>query len=99
MQVFLDHGIAVTAGMIVGFDHDGYDIFQRQYDFAMANPVPIFTLGALVAPVSTPLYDRMEKAGRLVKDGSENARRMEYQHQSGSDVARGNGRRFEVVGQ
>ncbi|MDA9763757.1 MAG: radical SAM protein [Opitutales bacterium] len=71
MQVFLDHGISVTAGMIVGFDHDGYDIFQRQYDFAMANPVPIFTLGALVAPVSTPLYDRMEKAGRLVKDGSE----------------------------
>lgn len=71
LQVFLDHGISVTAGMIVGFDHDGHDIFQRQYDFAMANPVPIYTLGALVAPAATPLYDRMKKAGRLVAEGSE----------------------------
>lgn len=71
VQRFLDHGVSVTAGMIVGFDHDGPDIFARQFEFAMAAPIPIFTLGALVAPASTPLYERMRKVGRLVVDGSE----------------------------
>lgn len=71
VQLFLDYGISVTGGMIVGFDHDGPDIFQRQLDFAMACPIPIFTLGALVAPAATPLYDRMRESGRLVEEGSE----------------------------
>lgn len=71
IQRVLDHGISVTAGMMVGFDHDDLDIFQIQYDFAMSTPVPISTLGALVAPAATPLYDRMKAAGRLVEDGSE----------------------------
>lgn len=68
---FLEYGISVTGGMIVGFDHDDLDIFQIQYDFAMECPIPIFTLGALVAPASTPLYDRMKAAGRLIEEGSE----------------------------
>ena len=71
VQVFLDHGISVTGGMIVGFDHDDASIFDLQYEFAMATPIPIFTLGALVAPAATPLYDRMLESGRLVADGSE----------------------------
>ena len=71
IQIFLDHGISVTGGMIVGFDHDGPDIFQRQLDFAMATPIPIFTLGALVAPAATPLFDRMKESGRLVEGGPE----------------------------
>jgi radical SAM superfamily enzyme YgiQ (UPF0313 family) len=68
---FLDHGIAVAAGMIVGFDHDGPDIFQRQYEFAMSSPIAIFSLGALVAPAATPLYERMASGGRLVEGGAE----------------------------
>ncbi len=71
IQVFLDHGISVTGGMIVGFDHDGLDIFERQYDFAMSTPIPMFSLGALVAPAATPLFDRMQAAGRLVEGGGE----------------------------
>lgn len=67
--VFLEHGVSVTGGMIVGFDHDGPGIFQLQYDFAMSTPIPIFTLGALVAPAATPLYDRMKANGRLIEDG------------------------------
>ena len=71
VQRFLDHGIAVTAGMIVGFDSDGPDIFDRQYEFAMSTPIPIFSLGALVAPAATPLHERMAGEGRLVSGGSE----------------------------
>jgi hypothetical protein len=71
LDVFVEHGISVVAGMIVGFDNDTKDIFQIQYDFAMQNAVPIFTLGALVAPAATPLFDRMEASGRLTADGSE----------------------------
>ena len=71
IKVFVEHGISVVAGMIVGFDNDTKDIFQVQYDFAMENAVPIFTLGALVAPAATPLFDRMEASGRLTEDGSE----------------------------
>ncbi len=71
IQRFLDYGIAVTGGMIVGFDADKLDIFDIQYDFAMSTPIPIFSLGALVAPAATPLYDRMRDAGRLVEGGSE----------------------------
>lgn len=71
IQRFLDDGMQVTAGMIVGFDSDGPDIFRRQYEFAMSSPIPIFSTGALVAPAATPLHARLEKAGRLVPEGSE----------------------------
>jgi radical SAM superfamily enzyme YgiQ (UPF0313 family) len=67
---FLESGIAVIGGMIVGFDADGPDVFQRQYEFAMATGVPIFSLGALVAPEATPLHARMAREGRLVPDGA-----------------------------
>lgn len=70
---FLDHGIMVWSGMIVGFDADGPDIFERQFEFAMSSPIPIFSLGALVAPEATPLHDRLRDEGRLVADGGETA--------------------------
>ena len=57
--------------MIVGFDGDDTGIFSRQYEFAMATAVPIFSLGTLVAPAATPLHARLAKEGRLIKDGSE----------------------------
>jgi hypothetical protein len=66
-----EHGLHITAGMIVGFDSDGPDIFQRQYDFAMATGIPIFSLGALVAPPATPLHARMKASGRLRENDSE----------------------------
>ena len=70
IQHFLEHGISVTGGMIVGFDADGLDIFERQYQFAMSTPIPIFSIGALVAPAETPLFARMFKEGRIVSSGS-----------------------------
>ncbi|MEM7583098.1 MAG: radical SAM protein [Acidobacteriota bacterium] len=71
IQKFYDRGIMIVAGMIVGFDNDGYDIFERQYEFAMQAAIPIVTLGSLVAPAATPLHDRLKATGRLLADGSE----------------------------
>jgi radical SAM superfamily enzyme YgiQ (UPF0313 family) len=68
---FVHSGIAVTAGMIVGFDADTKAIFEHQYEFAMSLPVPIFTLGALVAPAATPLHRRLALENRLVENGWE----------------------------
>jgi hypothetical protein len=73
IQKFIESGISVIGGMIVGFDADGPDIFERQYEFAMSTPVPLFTLGALVAPVSTPLHARLRQAGRLLGSDAESS--------------------------
>jgi hypothetical protein len=71
VEVFLAQGIAVSGGMIVGFDHDREDIFERQYKFAMSSPIPVFSLGALVAPAATALHARLAAAQRLIEDGPE----------------------------
>src|SRR4030095_868888 len=68
IEKMLAHGIGVLAGMMVGFDSDGLDIFERQYEFAMASPVPIFSLNTLVAPPGTPLFERLKKQHRLQLD-------------------------------
>jgi radical SAM family protein/uncharacterized protein DUF4070 len=67
LQTFIDFGMSIDCGMIVGFDNDDISIFLRQYEFAMATAVPIFSLGALVAPAQTPLRARFAKEGRLIE--------------------------------
>ena len=59
-------GMEVQAGFIVGFDHDGPDIFQRQIDFIQASGIPTAMVGMLQAPPGTELYERMQKEDRLV---------------------------------
>jgi radical SAM superfamily enzyme YgiQ (UPF0313 family) len=71
IEEFVKNGIAVDGGMIVGFDGDRPDIFRIQYEFASSTPVPIFTLGALVAPAATRLHDRLSKEKRLIEGGAE----------------------------
>lgn len=67
-------GIQIQGGLIVGFDNDGLDCFERQFHFAMTLPLVIFKISVLVAPVATPLYEEMAKAGRLAfKDLSSQA--------------------------
>lgn len=63
---FLDHHIMVISGMIIGFDTDGPGIFEQQRRFVQSAPIPIFTLGALIAPNGTPLFQRMTGEGRLM---------------------------------
>jgi hypothetical protein len=58
----------VSAGFIIGFDSDTEDIFERQRDFIERAAIPWAMAGFLQAPLTTPLYDRMLKQGRLLGD-------------------------------
>lgn len=61
-------GLAISAGVIVGFDHDGPDIFDKLFDFLQRSPLPDLTLGVLTAPAATGLYRRLAREGRLIGD-------------------------------
>ncbi len=60
-----DAGLEVYAGMIVGFDSDDDDVFRRQFEFLSNGRVVGAMAGMLSAIPKTPLYDRLEAAGRL----------------------------------
>lgn len=58
-------GLQVQGGFIVGFDHDGPSIFQRQIDFIQKSGIVMAMVGMLQAPPGTRLYERMKREGRL----------------------------------
>jgi radical SAM superfamily enzyme YgiQ (UPF0313 family) len=58
-------GMEVMCGMILGFDHDDDTIFEAQVKFIAEARVINVMLGMLSAIPKTPLYDRMQKEGRL----------------------------------
>ena len=61
-------GVIIRAGIMVGFDTDDLSCFERQFEFAQSLPVATFNVSALVAPISTPLYDEMKAEGRIIED-------------------------------
>jgi radical SAM superfamily enzyme YgiQ (UPF0313 family) len=58
-------GIEVSAGFIVGFDHDPPEIFQRQVDFIQQSGIITAMVGLLNAPQRTRLYKRLSSEGRI----------------------------------
>jgi len=65
VQKIYAHGIDVMAGFIVGFDNDTPEIFEKQFRFIMDTGIQAAMIGLLMALPKTPLYNRLEKAGRL----------------------------------
>lgn len=63
-----DAGIIVQAGFIVGFDNDDVRVFDEQFTFIQRNAIGISFVSILSPIPSTPLYERLEKEGRLVDD-------------------------------
>jgi hypothetical protein len=63
-----EKGILVSCGMIVGFDHDDVNIFERQAAFISRLPTPLIQMNVLVAPMATPLYARLLQDGRIISD-------------------------------
>jgi radical SAM superfamily enzyme YgiQ (UPF0313 family) len=62
------YNMFVSAGMIVGFDQDDVDIFGEQYNFLQEANIPVAMLSVLLAVPKTPLYARLEAAGRIHND-------------------------------
>ena len=61
-------GLDINAGFIVGFDHDDKQIFEDQFRFIQDNGITLAMVGMLQAIPRTPLWERLEREGRLVKD-------------------------------
>ena len=64
-------GMEVLGGFIVGFDNDTSDTFDRQYHFITQSGIQGAMIGLLTALPKTPLYYRLEKAGRLLTDAND----------------------------
>ncbi len=70
------YGIDVLGGFIVGFDNDTVESFDLQYRFVMASGIQAAMIGLLTALPKTPLYERLEREGRLtaVRDHADNTK-------------------------
>jgi radical SAM superfamily enzyme YgiQ (UPF0313 family) len=71
IRLIQQHGLWVMGGFIVGFDSDEPDIFDRQIEFIERAAIPWAMAGVLQAPPTTPLYERMEREGRLIRGSPE----------------------------
>ena len=68
VRIIQKSGLWVLGGFIVGFDSDDETIFERQREFIEEAGITWAMAGMLMAPPTTPLYDRMKKEGRLFED-------------------------------
>ena len=68
VKLIQQYGLNVRGGFIVGFDHDGPDIFERQIKFIQESRIITAMVGMLNAPSGSPLYARLLKEGRLTQD-------------------------------
>ena len=59
------NSIDVFAGFIIGFDHDTLATFDHQHAFITNSGIQMAMVGLLTALPRTPLYKRLEAAGRL----------------------------------
>ncbi len=62
------YGLEVTSGIILGLDTDSDASEGRLIDFIEASQVPVLTMNLLQALPRTPLWDRLQREGRLLND-------------------------------
>lgn len=72
VQTIQAAGLEVMGGFIIGFDSDGPDIFQRQFEFIQKSGVVTAMVGLLQALPRSRLYQRLAGEGRLRGDSNGN---------------------------
>ncbi len=70
VRTFNAHGMEVVAGIILGLDTDTPQTADKVLDFIAASKIPMLTINLLYALPRTPLYRRLEAAGRVKEDGA-----------------------------
>jgi hopanoid C-2 methylase len=68
VKVLNSYGMEVVSGIIIGFDTDTPDTPDRILEFIRLSQIPMLTINLLYALPKTPLWNRLEQAGRLVFD-------------------------------
>jgi radical SAM superfamily enzyme YgiQ (UPF0313 family) len=66
VRMLHDNGIQVNGSFVLGFDHDGKDVFERTAEWVEQNRLECATLHILTPYPGTPLFRQMEAAGRLL---------------------------------
>lgn len=66
IRKLVDHGIAVMAGFVFGFDEDDDGVFERTIEFATNTPLLAAQIAILTPFPGTKLYSRLERDGRII---------------------------------
>jgi radical SAM superfamily enzyme YgiQ (UPF0313 family) len=66
VQMLHDHGIQVNGSFVLGFDHDGPDVFARTTQWIEDVRLECATFHILTPYPGTPLFAQMESEGRLL---------------------------------
>lgn len=66
VRILHDHGIQVNGSFVLGFDHDGPEVFEQTVDWIEANRLECATFHILTPYPGTPLFRQMEAEGRLL---------------------------------
>ena len=66
VRILHDNGIQVNGSFVLGFDHDGPDVFERTAEWIEANRLECATFHILTPYPGTPLFKQMQQEGRLL---------------------------------
>ncbi|BDL41419.1 B12-binding domain-containing radical SAM protein [Methylorubrum sp. GM97] len=70
IETLNSYGLEVTSGIILGLDSDSDKSEQNLIDFIDKSAIPVLTINLLQALPKTPLWDRLQREGRLLHDAS-----------------------------
>ena len=66
VAIFHDNGIQVNGSFVLGFDHDGPEVFARTVEWIEQNKLECATFHILTPYPGTPLFAQMKREGRLL---------------------------------
>jgi radical SAM superfamily enzyme YgiQ (UPF0313 family) len=66
VELFHRFGIQVNGSFVLGFDHDGPDVFERTVEWIERTRLMCATFHILTPYPGTPLFERLEREGRIL---------------------------------
>ncbi|MCA8965350.1 MAG: B12-binding domain-containing radical SAM protein [Planctomycetes bacterium] len=66
VRILHDHGIQVNGSFVLGFDHDGPDVFERTVQWIERARLECATFHVLTPYPGTPFHRQLEREGRIL---------------------------------